>query len=697
MARKKAEYPPPPKEKGSKKSSAPKTDFEQLSEARRIKDVQSARDIYNRFVQDNVLRSATFAQTRNQLEGGRPFDPNRLREQGADWQTNVNFGDAQASRNRTLMPYWKMINDSPHKIAVTIESGAQESDQWAVAFSECFDEFLEDWGADYFIQYMNFASNFVNFGPGMVQWSDDETPRFEAVNVQRVYFPKNANMSPDKWEVLALQRDVSATELYAKIRDPQTSKRSEYVGWNVNAIKAAIVAMKDGGTFPDYRDYTRFEDQLVNNDIAITTPFQPLPIVWLYVKNFDGKIGCYAFSQNAGVDEFLFEKDDYADSFRHLLGAVWYDTGSDAMVHSIKGFGIKNYHFSALANRMKSRFVDSGTLSMGINFQYDSENVPDEAPPVENYGPFTVFPSNLKQLAIYPQIQAAAGVIEMLDNNASQNNALYRQQQQQIENSDTATQANILATMQGQLTEASAAVYLSQVGENIFAEQMRRLRKRGNKCEDAKNFVKRMREKGVPEQVIYDTRIRVKTGANASTANPVLRAQMFQQDLALMNVPGVNGRWFLQNMIANKYGSQAVAKALLPEGAQSNPLQRREALIENNLFGQGQPLPVDPSDAHFEHIEEHLGPLEGIIGMFQQQGNISPEQAAALTIGTEHTGQHMGYLQRNEAMKAQFQSVLPRFRVVQSTARGILTRVQQNQQQGPQPINGTPQPMAMTG
>ncbi len=143
MARKKPEYPPPPKEKGSKKSTAAKTDFDQLSEDRRIKDVQSARDIYNRFVQDNVLRSATFAQTRNQLEGGRPFDPNLLRQQGADWQANVNFRDSEAARDKTLIPYWKMINDSPHKIAVTISSGAQEAETWQAAFAECFDEWQQ--------------------------------------------------------------------------------------------------------------------------------------------------------------------------------------------------------------------------------------------------------------------------------------------------------------------------------------------------------------------------------------------------------------------------------------------------------------------------------------------------------------------------------------------------------------------------
>jgi hypothetical protein len=691
MAYKKTpQYPP---QKVAKGPSAPKSEVE---EGRRVKDVQSARSIYDRMVADNDLRSRTIAQTRNQLEGGRPFDPAALEAQGAAWQTNVNFGDAQASRDRTLLPYWKMINDVPHKAAFTIESGAPQTEKYQAAFADAFDEFLKDWGADYFQQYMQMAANFVNYGPGIVQWGDDVNPRYKNVNVQRMYFPMNCQMSPDDWEVVALVRDMTASELYEKIRDPKTSERSEYAGWKKEAVQDFIIQSSNNGVMPDVRDYTRVSDKLVNNDIAVTTPFMPMPTVWLYVKQFakpgdkKRKISCCVFTPNSGVDDFLFEDDDCAESFRHIFGPVWYNTGTDGMVHSIKGFGIKNYYFSALSNRMKSRFVDSATVSLGVNFQYNDSNTPDETPPVENYGPFTIFPNGLTQLSVYPQLQAASGVMQMLENNQSENNSLYRQQQQQIENSDTATQANILATMQGQLSEASASIYLSQVGENIFTEQVRRLRKRGNRNEDAKKFVKRLKDRGVPDEVIFEIDVRVATGANSSMANPAIRAQMFQQDLALMNLPGINSRWFLENLIANKYGAYAVTKALLPEGQDSQPMQRRQAIMENSDFGQGIMLPVAPSDAHYEHIQEHLKPLAGIVQAFKNNGQISPEQAPALIITLEHTGQHMQFLSQDETMKAQFQQVSPDFRLIQSIARGILTRMS-SQEQGPQPV------AAMTG
>lgn len=689
---KKPKYPTyaPVPSRSAAKAPAPPADFDRALDKRRVKDVASARTIFTRLQTDNQLRSTTYMQVFNQLQGGRPRDQEQLEANGSGWETNVNFGDAQASRNRTLIPYWKMVNDVPRKAAVTIPSNSPKAEVWQSAFEECYDEFLEDWNEDYKQQFMRMCANFVNFGPGIMQFCDEGDPRYSSINAARMYFPKNCQMSLDQWEVVALVRDISANELYRYIRDPQTTKESVYAGWNEEAIKGTIVQASEGGPQPDWRDFTRISDMLVNNDIAVTTPFSPVTTVWLYIKGFDGKIACRVFTQNAGVNDFLYEDDDCADSFRELFNVCWYDTGTDGMVHSIKGFGIKNYFFSALVNRVKSRAVDSATVALGMNFQYQDNNQPDETPPVENYGAFTIFPPGLNQLAIYPQLQAAMPVLEMLENNASENNSLYRQQNDQIAQSDTATQANILANMQGQLSEASASLFLAQYSQTI-TEQFRRLRLRGNKNPDAKKFVERMKERGIPDEVIFDKDIRVRTGANSGLANPALRAQAFQEGLALSRYPGMNQRWFLEGLIAERFGAQAVNKAFLPLGADSEPLQRRQAIMENVDFGQGVMLQAAPEDAHYEHIQEHLKPAAGIIQSFKQTGKISPEQTAALAIGIEHTGQHMTFLSQDETEKAHFQEVKAPFSMIQSVTRGILTQMKngQNGSQNGGPSNGS--------
>lgn len=110
---------------------------------------------------------------------------------------------------------------------------------------------------------MSFAKNFVDFGPGVVQWEDYDSPRFSAVNVQRIYFPKNARMSPSQWDVVAMVRDVSPAELYQRIKDqkgPQDQQRTPAGIWTP---EEAIYQTMYGNSKRDPRDMTRVQDDIV--------------------------------------------------------------------------------------------------------------------------------------------------------------------------------------------------------------------------------------------------------------------------------------------------------------------------------------------------------------------------------------------------------------------------------------------------
>ena len=102
-------------------------------------------------------------------------------------------------------------------------------------------------------------------------------------------------------------------------------------------------------------------------------------------------------------------------------------------------------------------------------------------------------------------------------------------------------------------------------------------------------------------------------------------------------------------------------------------------------FGQRVPLPVDQADAHFEHAEEHLKPLEGLAGQFVQTQQISPEQGDALIIGIEHVGQHMAMLKQDNTQADKFQALWPTFSQIQTIAKGVIQFLQQQQQEQGQP------------
>jgi hypothetical protein len=665
----------------SEKYSAPAAD---IMPERRIRDVEAARATFKKHWDNDDQRRRSMAQTRNQLEGGRPFNPEQLERDGASWMTNVNFRDAEAAFNRTYLPYWKMVNDVPNKVAVTVHSMSPHADKWSKAIAESFDLFLDDWGADYFANFMAFTQDVVKFGPGYVVMLDPDSPRYEHVRTEQMVLPKRAKANPDKWEICSFKREMTVADLWKHVRTPKDGERSAHVGWNASAIKQALKVCKGGGTVASSDDWSKVQDEITSNDIAMTDDWAPIEVVYQFVKGHDGKIAHYIFTESTDVKDFLFAKEDYAEAFRHIIGAVFFDVGVGQLVHTIKGFAIKNYHFSVLQNRAKSRLMDAATMGMSMNFQRN-EDTPSETPPVESYGAINIFPRGIAQLNIYPQLQQAQTVIQLLAGNAAENNGVYRDPSKQIGETNTARQATILASLSEEIGNATSSIYLTQIGERVFAEQVRRLMRKGNRDADAVKFQRRLTERGMPKNA-FGVELTVKTGANPGTAGAALRDMIFEQLLGISRMPGINQRWILEQYLANKLGTQAVNKALLPEGQESAPMQRRMAMMENAHLGQGMPLPVDPADAHFEHCDEHIKPLEAIVAQFKEQGDIAPEMAMALQMALPHVDAHFELLQADETMKDAYGQVWPRYSNVRSIAQAIFSQLQQAQTEQQPPV-----------
>ena len=665
--------------------------WEEVDSVKRIRDVPSARELYSSFMLENTKRCANFVEIRGAVEGARPRNQTELESQGMGWQANCNTGDARALLERAQKPFHTLVESQPERLSFTIHTNGTHTQKYEKAFAKNFDRFIDDWGADYKSQWQMLSDNHIQFGSGVALWPFQDSPRWASVNVERVLFPKDARISPDKWDIVMMIRDVPVSELWLKISDKKNRKTNEEAGWNIDALKQAIFYNLYGNQRRDYRDFTRWADDMVQNDVVITGKYQPLQLVWAYVRNLDGKIGCYVFTVDGSVNEFLFQDDKYAEKWQEIMGAVWYDTGRDGLVHSVKGFLVKNYYHIQAIQRLKLRLIDSAAIGLSLNFKY-GEDTPSDSPPIANFGPINMFPAGLEQVNTYPQIQQGAAILEMLVQNQAENSSLYKQQtNDQIAQSNTARQASILAAQAGELTEASAALFLSQVGESIFSEQVRRLRKKGNTDPDAKSFVRRMRADGVPDEIIFDAEIRVQCAASAGIASALMREQRAQQALMMTNMQGSNQRYWLEQYVAYTWGSNAVDKGLLPEGTDSAPYERKVAMLENASLGQGMQLPVDQAEAHFEHAQEHLKPLSQIAGQYMQTQQITPEATAALVMGIQHVAQHIEFLKQDETAKEKYQAVWPTFSQISSVATGIMRQMQKQQIEAQQQGGGMPQ------
>lgn len=582
-------------------------------------------------------------------------------------------------------PYWKMVNEVPRKISVTVHTSAPDASKWGIAMAECFDRFLDDWGSDYQFNFRGFCNDLIMFGPGYCMWDDEKTARYKWVQTVQMLFPRRTKSSVDDWELVCYKGEMTVDQLVKYCRDDKETAISEKAGWKCEMIKKAIQMAAPQPMQTRFLDPNFWQDMVVSNDLIIGQVWPPVQVVHLWAKNRDGKIQHCVFTELEDIGDYLYNSMDEAESFRRIIGTILYDVGSNGLLHSVKGFGVTNYYHATTINRMKCKAVDAVGLTMGLNFVKD-DNSPDMTPPVENHSFLNIFPKGLTQLTIYPQLQPAMGLMQMLVQNQAENNGQYADVHKTIEETDTATQAKILAGLGAEQESAMSAIFLTQLGQNVFSEQFRRLCMDSDDP-DAVKFKKRCIELGVPKEVFSDKFEKtVKTGASPTMASPLVRGQIGQQLMqTVYNLPGANRRWIEEFYVSNLLGAEGVNNALLPIGVDSDPRARREAMMENPDLAQGMPLPVDPSDAHAEHADEHLKPMEMIIGAAQQGQPITPDHMMALKMTIPHTQMHLQYLALDKTKAAIFKQLNARLKMVENVARGIESRMARAQRNGATP------------
>lgn len=652
---------------------------------RRIKDAASARALWGKLRTASVPRREKWAQIQNQLDGAPPFANADLLASGQGWRCNVNFRDAASTLEQVLVSYWRLLHDATNLAAVTVQApGDPHAERWAQLFQENFNRFNEDWGADYVRNYLLFSLNHVAFGVGLAFWNDKASPRWEALRIGEVEVPARAKASVEKLKLVGIRQEMELEDLWELVRTPEKRAAAARVGWSPEEIEKLL-----GNAFLDRQgdraaplsaaDALDLQRLLRNDALGASTGHEPLRLVHLLVRDYDGRITRHIFCESAeDNDRFLFcdEHGERPADLTQVLGAVFFDAGNGDW-WGTKGFGQKNFQCSTVLNRLKSRAVDR-TLIDGLNF-IDTTEGGRETVPITNVGPFNILPQGLQQLPQYPTGRSILETIEMIESNQAQHNARYRDQSHQIARADTATQASILANLQSQVDIANATLYLRQVARNIFAEQFRRLRLRRSASEDAKAFFRRcVTEGGMPETVFHDAELTVRTGAEPGATNLMLQGQ---RALELLSLPEANRRWAQERYVAATFGAGAVAKALLPVDAAADVKSQRLALMENSDMGEGSPLPVDPQDAHAAHAPVHLQPLEAIVHNYGATGRLDPTALVALQHAVPHLEAHFAHLARDKFQAALHADLWPRFAAVRAAAEGMFRLVERMHQQ----------------
>ena len=648
---------------------------------RRIKDAPAARSIFAKCWRDGEKRRETAAMVRNQLEGGLPYDSQDLIDRGTGYMTNVNFRDAEAMRNRAILPYWRMVHNVPTVINANVLTQSPDAWRWGRAFSEAFDHALKVWGVDYIINFCAIIEDFVDWGKGTFIWPSDKST-FQAVRDEDVLYPDGHSILREKSELVMIRDRMTISELY-KVKSK--SSDAEYSGWNLKEVDRHLTScMKEmDKEIEQSSDATAIMDKLQNNDLSYSARSGGIRIVHLFFRNYNGKIDHAIIPETApanveeGKEDFLFLDEDSAETWEEAVGTILWEV-ANMQIHGVKGFAIRNFHFAAMLNRTKSQMIDSFNVSSSLNFRRRDAGS-EEMPIVESFGPYNIWPNNIEQLQYYPQSRDAIQIIRMLEQNQADNASVYREGQQPISQVDTARQADYLAAMQGEVRENQSELFLVQIAECLFTPMFERLRKGTDKV--AKAFKKRAIELGVPESEFEKLEVLITAGSSSTLADPATRQVVWDRVMALRNEPGVKTREILKGYIANLMGTQTMRTFVVDDDIQSDMLSVQDAVGENADMGQGFPIPVAMENNHVVHVPIHLEPIKAITDRYAQTGQFGREDLMAVATGLDHVAEHMNFLRSDETRKGAYKQLNTIFTEVQSIARGMMAKAQQAAQQ----------------
>ena len=653
--------------------------LESLGE-RRLKDASSARDMWVRFRKASSTRRGKLTKVMNQLDGVPPFLASDLIASGQGWRCNINFRDAASTLDQVLVSYWRLLHDAPNLAAVTMPSDDQHARRNSNAFQDAFNRFVEDWGPDYVHQYLQFAFNMIAIGVGIPYFPTPQSPKWETVRTGDFECPPRTKTTIKSLNVFQVRGSMEIEDLWKKVRTPEQTKSSKSLGWNPGAINDLLAhVIKDDGTTVSEDDVLEIQRMMRADALGTSAGRKPVRVIHTYVLDYDNKITHTISAEDSEDKRPLFDDHGMAnrpDEMSEVVGPVFFDAGNGDF-WGVKGFGVKNHEIAATTNRLKSRAVDR-TFIDGLNF-IDKRDNAGEVPNVVSVGPVNLLPPGLEQLSTYPGGRAILETVNMLDAQFSTNNARYRDNAKQVSGANTATEANILANLQSQVDVSNATLFLHQVARNIFTEQFRRLRARGNNDPCAKMFKKRcVEEHGMDEKTFHDFEITVRTSADPGAANLAVRGQ---KALELAAFPHADERYWQELWVAANLGSNAVKSALRPIDQLEDRRAQGLAVIENSVLSGGDPIPVDRSHNHAEHLPIHMQPAQVLVDQFQQTGQPDPSAMVALQFLLPHIGEHLEELKKDKSQEALFRELWPMFTGIQSAAEGMFAQAERLQQQ----------------
>lgn len=641
----------------------------------RITTVAAARGLHVRLWEAASADSLRRLRIKGQVDGRPPYDPERLKELGLGYITNVNFLELRALLDERADKRFASYVDVPVLACIKDSmpyAASDDAPNYGSIVAEEFTRLLkEDWPG--FYPLMDFVGRQGDmYGLGVAMFRDEWDWRPEERDVSNFMPDPHARVNLEHMSMFCINGTFRVAELFEILEDTEAAAAA---GWNVSALRDIIVRVyykeenQDvGRTGPTKGNmWEELEQRYRNNDPVVQIheldEIEVVHVVYAQVSD-GGGVGHKIFPRtSAPDDQFLFEAPNRFESMEQVLLLFPYNYG-DGQVKSCRGIASYVEQHSDLSNRYLGSAFDAARTAGTLLVQPRDARATDSMT-VQRMGILTVVDSrlNIQQSSFQPRINDLIA-LRRVSSDLMQNNTR-EQMKEAVEDPEyrpaqkTAEEVRNAAAMANR-GESQRAIFYAVHYQKMYREMLRRLcnvdylfsEARYPGQELALKFACRCVERGVPLEILLDfPRWRVNAVVPVGGGSPMARKQALRSMMEIRGEADEKGRAaIVRDYAASEVGYDNVDRYFPMRNRDSIPTNETSiATLETNDFRAGSSGVVGSDQNHVIHLSVHVPPVQEIIQAVEEQGveAVDPGMAKTfLSAALEHIQGHLEYLQR---------------------------------------------------
>ena len=664
---------------------------------KRIKSSDNLVAISDKYMEQDEEASWLRSRAQALVNGEAPYDSEELKNKGLTHVVNSNFGEASAIMEAALAPYIELQNGVPRVANVILDSYEGEYSEDSEVISEEFDWMLKEW-SDFPYNMQLLSREFVGDGVGIAMWPDERSVFWEPCGLKDFKVARDTKVSDNAIEVAVVTRNMSVSELYNYIRNPEIAKN---LGWNINSVKQAI--WKASTKSDQWKNYTHhwedFEREIKENDLYQgESAYHRTQLIYGYNREFDGKFTQLIASKDSS--DFLYERYSKYNNVNQCFVIFTYGVGQGTF-HTIRGLKQKIYNPIQVSNRILCQAAQAAVTSGLIQLQGDAEAIQDFQ--YIEVGPYTFIPSGLTPIQLQPPSIATQGlpVYNLMSQTLQNNTGSYRSRQTTPDNqARSATEVVQQARQESTLNAAALELFYTPYNK-LLTEQYRRAVNPNLTAADkggalALEFRRRCARRGVSIERMRSF-LKVTAMRAMGDGSPVMTEMASKQLMELYSLMDEKGKEnVLRAVVAGipGVGYQKV-NMFVPEGEPRKIVDFDIANLENGNLRQGIQQLVHDSQNHAVHIEAHIPMIAEIIEAHRQQ-QVADEQAMAILRPTsDHVTEHLVMFSNNSFRQQEIRELRRQLQnltaYIDELEQQVINRAMAEQSQAQEAAMGAPQ------